>query len=284
MSDAFKLGRLLLRNGDFMRWPTGNANPLHWYKSSQNSWYLRTAGMSGVHSGTTGLYVLASSDASTNPVFQYERWSGNGNWLNAILDNSLLYDGRQHQLTFHGWFQCQAGSGETLRPRVTTHTNCNAIGDLFAAGFDWQPFEESNYFQGSNDMYLAINRSVTSINVNFYLADLALILDEMQLTVGWDAQLATRAEAWDFATQLGRPRYWRRETRTWTLPLEAVTPAERRDLLDWQRGSFPLALRLATSSAGAPIYTVAIIGGEAGVALVEDPEGNYSGTIVLEES
>ncbi len=287
IGNTVRIGRLIQRNGAFADWR--NYHPTYWLMTGASSAFQRTAETGLVHSADYSAAIPAYSGANYNLIHMFP--DGRNHWSIPSEPMDYYLDGKEHTVKMSAWVRPLAAStGDWYAPesgfcsvRMTVSGSHTEITDPITDVDEWQYRETAQLtFTGSNYMYGAIRRWTQQSSGTIFVAEAAVIMDEMELAIDAGAKFQGFPGNDEYRRPMGISREHLYEKAGFSLPLVGVTEEQAETLNSWYRLAAPLTLRFSTDSDAAPPFSLFMVGKYAPASRVAGSSDRRGGTIVLE--
>ena len=292
------LGRMIQENGAFSEF-FGVRRPL-WFGAVSQTSYFQTSSVSTdaflTHSSAHAVQVSVTSSEVGNLMWQSP---DGGNYLGSRPMDYYL-DVRTHAVKAMGWMRSThanttnangafvaATSGE-FHIGITASGSLISTSSVMASGSSWGFFETGKaHFTGSNDLHGSVRRTTLQSSGSVIVSEFAIVMDEMDLDVGFNADFENFAQRWTAPLLNGMSTRFLSEVPSFKLPVDNVNSEQACNLESWAKGRFPLMLRMGVSSLGdttapAAPFSVSITGRRFAVSKFQYDSDLREGTITLE--
>jgi len=272
-----RLARMIQRNGSFEDWHTGGLRPVWWLKYSQSSLWQSTH----AHSAAQAIRLDVYSASGGNCFVQFP--DGRDEYGASVEPMDYFWDGIQHRIKAVSWCRNVNVTSGSLRLRVTTHASSTGLSDFIPYNTSWHHLETSEVsFIGSNYLYVGMTRTSNEHAGQFYLSEMAALLDEIELHTEDASVPKGRREGYRGKTNLGSPYQHLYSVDGWRLRATGVTSSQLHHLRAWHAGGHPLLLRTAADSGPTPPFSLSLPGRKAVVARIETDLDLHEVTLELE--
>jgi hypothetical protein len=292
------LGRLIQENGAFTQFD-GVRQPLWWLAHNQTSYFQVSSTAADFTLTHSSFHAVQMETASRATAARLSQRPDGSDYLGTRPMDYFL-DTKAHTVKSMAWVRSIHANTTTDNGLMTPITSGEmrvvtaidgavaGVSAWMASGSSWQFLESSaSTFTGSNHLYGGLRANTNEDTGMVIMSEFAMVLDEMNLDVGYDASFGSFPQSWTQPLLNGSSTKFLSEVPAFKLPVDNVTSEQAYLLETWLAGRFPLMLRMGVNSLGdttnpAAPFSVSITGSRMAVSKFEFDSRLRQGVITLE--